>query len=671
MYNTISSLEKNLYALKKFIIYATVFLFPIFFLPITQEFYLTNKFYLIVFSAAVLVLISTLELIFSKKMVWRKSNLDAPLLLFVAAVFLSLFIISPNKWEAMFNKNFGPMEIGSLVVLSYYISRFAKKEKVLQMLNLSSVFVSLSLIIFFFQPLKSVNLPQNLSFLKTPLFNPLDGIVSVSIFLGFVVLYNLILSGEEKEREVVFRKHFDRLFISILALVALLLGLYSVFGANKLSLLLPPWSVSWYAAIEILKRPLAAIFGVGLDNFASIFSRVKDAAYNQSNLWRVSSFNLSASAILQVLTETGIFGLFSFVWLVINKWSGIKDKTWMRTLFIYILLVLLLLPISIVSLFLFFVVLSIDEKKGEEKEANLQDFVPVYVFTGILGVVVVGGILYFTGKDYLAEIYFKRALDGAVANNMKTLYDNEKRAIILAPYIERFRIDFSQTNLLIANNIAAKGRKQAQKKGNKLSTQDRQTMAQAIQAAITEAKSAVALNPNKASNWANLAQVYRNVLNVVQGADVWTISAYQRAIVEDPQNPLYRISLGGVYFALGKWDEAARVFEQTVYVKPDWANAHYNLAWAYFKKGEYQKAAGEMQTTVNLIDPKKDKADYEKAKKDLEEFKKKLPKTQKNQQSQQNIGKPKELSIPTPPVATISPKIKLPKEASPGAVVNK
>ena len=93
--------------------------------------------------------------------------------------------------------------------------------------------------------------------------------------------------------------------------------------------------------------------------------------------------------------------------------------------------------------------------------------------------------------------------------------------------MEKYHIDFSRLNLLIANNIARKDK-------DKITEQDRQTIAQAIQAAIAEAKNVVALNPQRSTNWENLALIYRNIINVAQGADQWTIAAYQRAIVTDP-----------------------------------------------------------------------------------------------------------------------------------------
>jgi len=303
------------------------------------------------------------------------------------------------------------------------------------------------------------------------------------------------------------------------------------------------------------------------------------------------------------------------------------------------------------------------------------------LFTIYLGIVIISfAFITITGylltRSYASEYYFKKALDGYNKNDAKLVYDNMRQAIILNPFIERFRINFSQTNLFIANNIASKASpSEALAKGGEggrqaspsaqLTEQDRQNISQAIQAAIAEAKASVALNPQKAANWENLANIYRNILNVAQGADNWSISSYQRAFMADPQNPFYRLGLGGLYYSLNNFDEAIRLFEQTVILKPDWANAYYNLAWANYQKKEYLKAAQSMENVIKLLDRQKDSADYKKAQSDLEEFMKKIP-TGETEATKEGEIKPQQLNLP-PTASEIEPKIQLPKEASPEA----
>ncbi len=72
-----------------------------------------------------------------------------------------------------------------------------------------------------------------------------------------------------------------------------------------------------------------------------------------------------------------------------------------------------------------------------------------------------------------------------------------------------------------------------------------------------------------------------------------------------------------------------------------------------------------MQNALSLVDPKKDSADYNKAEKELAEFKKNLS-TNNEQEGATKSGQPNQLILPTA-APTISPKITLPKTASPEA----
>jgi len=674
------SFQSYLKTFKYTVLLIVIFLFPLFFLPVTQEFFGTNKMYLLALGSLLLLAASTVELVVTKKLIWKKGAFDNSVLLFIVAVALSILISSPNKIQALLNPQFGFVSLFSLAVLYVYLSRSedSAKKVVSMVFGISTLLFSLVSIAFFFQPFAKIKLPALYQFLTNASFNTMGTRFDAVIFLGFTSVFFL---SQFLSRSV---KKYMPLCATILVSSIVALGL-SIYGNVKEGgFVFPPFTQSWYAAVEVLKNPLTALFGVGVDNYASMFTRIKDLAYNQSKLWQISSFNFARSTFLHVFTEAGLFGVVSFILLSLLgvKTAGKKElggfsmrhnPLILSTL--YVILVLLFFPPSLNTLFLLFFMLSLvsiatSQEKSEGYSFSLEKLIPTYISIIVVLVLFVGGSVYFLGRSYAAEYYFKRALDGYVNNNVNELYDNIQKSILINPYNEQVRTNFSQANILIANNIASKvnqpvaGEAQTEKK-TELTEQERQIITQAIQAAIAEAKAVATLNPQKAANWENLASVYRNVITVAEGADSWTVSAYERAIVADPQNPAYRLQLGGVYYMLGNFDGALKLFEQSVGTKPDWANSHYNLAWTAYRKQSYERAASEMQTVLTLIDPKANKKDYEQAQKDLEEFKKKLPKETETPATGE-AGE-QELSLPTPPAEEISPKIELPKGASPEA----
>lgn len=681
-------MEKFLQNTKQFVLAALIFLFPFFFLPFSQDFFINQKFYLLAFGSFLLILISCLQLLFSKRLIWQKTFFDNLLVLFILAISISIIVISPNKIQALLSPHFGLVLFLSLTILYFYLARQSSSNHLQAISRLSALFLSFITLIFFFQPFKRVNLPSSFQFLKDPNFTLIGSQLDLAIFLGFFVVWSLVQTltstNTADKNEKINKKHliFDTSYL-MFNMLAFFLTLYSLLKPVSTSLNqsqtiltnLPPFRLSWYAAVEILKSPLTALFGVGIDNFAAIFTRVKDPAYNQSINWQINSFTLSRSGLLHLFTETGLFGLLTFGLLLINLVKKTQQgiKTTEKFVIYYLIFIILFFPPSLPVWFLLFLVIAQTERQNPSpttpQSFDFANFLPLYLGLTLLAVILVAVGSYFLGRSYLAEFYFKKSLDGYLANSGQQVYENQRQAIILNPYIERFRLSFSKTNLLIANNLANKAipsetSAKDDKKTQKLSEQDRQTIIQAIQAAINEAKAAVALNSQKAGNWENLANIYQNVINVAQGADVWTVSAYQRAIVADPQNPGYRLNLGGVYYSLANFEEASKLFEQAVSLKPDWANAFYNLAWASYQKKDYPKAVNAMENALKLIDPVKNKADFDKAKSELEEFKLKLPKEQTETSTTNQI--PSRLALPTP-LPTGQPKIELPKEASPEA----
>ena len=196
-----------------------------------------------------------------------------------------------------------------------------------------------------------------------------------------------------------------------------------------------------------------------------------------------------------------------------------------------------------------------------------------------------------------------------------------------------------------------------------LTDQDKQNIAQLIQQSIREAKIAVTLEPANTANWENLTLVYRSLINAAQGADQWTIAALSQAIMSDPVNPGLRIDLGGVYYALGKYDQAIRLFQQAAELKPDYANAYYNLSHAYLMKKEIASAYDAMRQTLSFTP--QDSADYAKAKSELEELVKLLPKTNTPAASPEPVAPARtQLQVPSPAPSPAAP-VTLPAESGP------
>lgn len=681
-------------------IQSLIFLFPLFFLPITRDFLVYSKFYLISFSALFLLFISLVRFVMLKKFIWVHNKATQSMFLLLLSYLLSIVLISPNKMQAIYSPQYGLVAIFAFIVFYFYASdvlSYSKNSPVI-MLSISGAIVSLISLFTAIDPFRAANLPAYWSFLSNTTFNTVGSSLSfISYILFFTVGIGLYIfrksrksNSKEKQDKILKIVLPSVLGFSILAAAFHIYIIAQQIINNGGQIVVSPMGMSWYAAVEILKSPMTAIFGIGVDNFSTLFSQVRTIGYNTSELWQINSFNTSSSAILHAFTELGILGIVAYGLIISMFLKNMKKVNLeFKGLFLVSLAVMFLLPPSIISYFMFFVSMAFItaeiHKMGKRDEyvIDVSGLMPIFIGFVVLVMLVLGSGGYFLGKNLLAEVYFKKSLDGLANNNLKALYDNQIKAINLDKTNESFRRQFAQTNLIIANNIASKDK-------DSITDQDRQAIAQAIQTAIVESKTAVALNPLKVTNWQSLAATYRQIVNVAENAPSWAVSAYQQAIALDPRNPSLRLDLGGIFYLFKSYDQAQTMFQTAVELKPDWANAHYNLAWTYYQQGLYGSAVDEMQIVTGILDAKEQPEDYKAAQKNLDEFKAKyqeavkaLQEQQQGQQGQQqtqnnaqtvpneNLNQVGEgLTLPSPPAAELDQKIELPEDASPEANVN-
>jgi len=255
-----------------------------------------------------------------------------------------------------------------------------------------------------------------------------------------------------------------------------------------------------------------------------------------------------------------------------------------------ILVIFLFLPAPAILITVFFVLLGVlvCENPGITKKQEA----PVNFLPGLITAGLTFAVLIFLGKMLLADYYFTQSIKAAAANDGAKTYNLQIQAINLNPDNDAYHLSYSQTNLALADALAGQ---------QNLTDQQKNTVIQLVQQAIREGRAAVTLNPNRAGNWENLSLIYRSLINFAQGADQWTITSLNQAIALDPANPRLRLDLGSLYFAAKDYNNAGQMFSQAVNLKPDYANAHYNLAQALKNLGSKDQAMNELQTAAGIV----------------------------------------------------------------------
>jgi len=599
--------ESPLQIFKYGIILLLIFLIPFSLFPFFQNFIQINIVYVLVFGTLLLLIISFLQFLISKKFILQSGSIDLPIIIFLSAVFLSLVITATNKIQALLDPNMGLLMMISLAILYFYVR--AHHDVPLRLLSISGFVISSLIILLSLEPTKGIGVI------------PLD----LLIFLGFTFIYSLgslitSFSQDEQAPKVV------HICTSIIISIALVI---SFIGFLKQQPTLPSLSLSFKALFETVKHPLTAIFGVGIDNYSVVFTRIKDVGYNQTNLWQFSAPATDRSALFHIITTTGIMGLISFLYLVFALIKKLKQNLSIMLGFIYVLFILVIFPPSFLVFFLLFFLASQTGKNNKQYVFNLSKSFSFYSYVILImtACVLFGAAIRYIGTIYLADYFYGQSLAGIKENSFKKVYDNQQKALSYNPYLEQYHLGFARTHFVLAQNIIDKAASGSASLS--FTKESKQMLTEAIQTAITENQMIIDLNPKKAEYWGNLAQIYTIIPKELQSPNEKDTDAppaaamtyFKKALSLDPNNPVYYFEVGQLSLAQKKVDDGFKYTKKASELKSNWADAHYQLAMIYAQKKDMNNMVKELEITLQNLDPKTNQKEYEAVKQTLDQIK--------------------------------------------------
>lgn len=632
--------------IKKYILYILIILYPVFVFSFASTTYSIPKVILLTVLTGLAVIAWIAESIARKSIVIKLGKFDLSVLLIVAAYTASAILQTPNKMEAFFYPGVVTIVIASAIVY-FLINQLDEKAKEGLTLSLIISGALLAIIGLFAQIGVLSKIPQLPAFVRDLNFNPMGGYLPAIIYIAVTLAVSAVFIIKKKDP-------IYKLFAGVAAAV-MILGLIvlikNVLPGQVQSPKLPSFYTSWQIGVDTIK--VSPFLGIGPANYLTAFNKFKPVAYNSTDLWQLR-FTTATDYYLTVLTELGFAGLAAFIVLFVTVYRLIVKKFDLK--FVPLLITLILFaafPIIPILITLLFIVLAgVSESENKSVSLLAAPAAKSAVVLVCLPIVVALSYFYFLGSKWvLAESSFIKALDAIAVNNAKDTYGNMVIAINQNPYVDRYHASLAQVDLALAQSIANK---------KDLTDTDKSTITQLVQESINEGKSAVTLNPDRSGNWEILGQVYRSIMPFATGADQFTIQTFNQAVNLDPISPDLRISLGGVYYALGRYDDAIDAFKLAVLAKPDVANSHYNLAVAYQAKKDFDNAIIAMKNVVSLVP--KDSQDFTLAQNALAELEKQKP--AKVTAEGQNLTAPEPIAP-----SNVKPPITLPEEATPPATI--
>ncbi len=579
---------KHTSALVSWLFPAALALAAIFFLPAVQDFYDMGKFFFIIALSLATLAGSAWTLAHRHSQVALSlGTTTRSLTLLALAGTASLIMASTNKVEALMHP-LGIVLFGSLALVSCVLPMVRDEHTHTRLLWAYFWVTTILSLLAVYQLLGMGRIMfPSVAFLADPLWTPTGSTLATAtmLLLSFPLVVGHTIRAVKRNHET----HMVLLLImTIVIAVGIGVTLWELIPRIPATIL--PFSQGWAITLEILKSPKQALFGVGAENFLAAFSAARPASVNVTPLWSVR-FLTNSSVLFHYMTVWGLLGLGALLFTLRTLWRNrpghtIPGLSW--ALFLGILAILLSPP-SVSVVLTLFVLLLLSETHAPPTiipAAKLSSGKRIFFLT-LIGLFIAGS-LYFTGKAYASERLFARSLAAARSNNGTETYTLQTKAIQANPKNSRLRIYFSQTNLALATSLATSLSEQPDA-SSAAALEDRDLVAQLVSQSIREAKTAVSLNPVNILAWENLARTYEQLIGVAQGADGWAVATLKEAIKRDPVNPVLPLELGGMYVRMKNYTEAITQFERATTLKPDYANAWYNLGNAYKLNGDLER----------------------------------------------------------------------------------
>lgn len=450
------------------------------------------------------------------------------------------------------------------------------------------------------------------------------------VFLsGIAVLFTLGTVGLKKSR------HSG--FITFL-MAFLIIGLIFTFSRFSLPGVPQIPSTVWpspKSSFDVLRKvPVEAIIlGTGPGTFYYNWAKHKPPVINQTNFWEVRFIN-SFSEFFDRIIGTGILGILALffllgiclkqlLWQLLGKIQQEKNHEQPEEVlhkfllwavcagFVGLIVSFFLLPTTISTLFLLWLLISFSALLSESKKLSLDlqlsslrtmgtSFVAILIL--ILGI----GVAILYGQHYVAEVKYWQGLIAFQKGDVDKSQSLLLEAANINPKVDIYWRDLAQIFLFKLQGLL---------KRTDLSQEELTSQAQSlIINAVNSTNQATRTDPKNVANWSIRGFVFRNLVGILGGAEEEALSSYERAKELEPASPYIFTEIGRIYLLKAdlfnqqkKQQEkekslrlAQESFEKAIELKPDYAPAHFQIAMIYIRENRISEAVAKLEETKRV-----------------------------------------------------------------------
>ncbi len=363
------------------------------------------------------------------------------------------------------------------------------------------------------------------------------------------------------------------------------------------------------------------VLGSGPGTFLYDFARFKPVSFNEGSFWNVR-FDKAPSQLMEMAGTVGILGLLSYLmvagvfFLIIivffsrKKMAALSlDPTfrsekselglplvlaWLALFiaqFIYWQNTVLLFFFWLFTALIVFVWQEMQGEKAKKINFSFRKIPEVGLIFNVVLLILVFGLIslfYLGARFYLAEVKLSQGFE-----NNEELIRNFEEAVNLNRYRANYRQSLSQ--IYLADAFI---------ESNKPEEEMNVSLLQSLAAgSIQQARAATLLSPNLVSAWDNLGVIYRDSSNLVGGTIPFAIESFEKAKEMEPTNPVFyrQICRLNLISEEKDWDKTISYCQRAVELKPNYLDAHIQLALVYEQKGELETAVKQMEAILDKL----------------------------------------------------------------------
>ena len=370
------------------------------------------------------------------------------------------------------------------------------------------------------------------------------------------------------------------------------------------------------------------VIGTGPETYAYLFPQFRPVSQNQQINW-FENYTRSNTQIEAILVNEGILGLlaylvFGFLLILFLIKKVFTRVNWdnNRTLIglgIFVILYIIsflityqtitLLFISWLCLALIFklsILLSLDKSENKIEadfkiitniETKKTSNIAPYLFTVII--ILISTVIIFTSTiNYLAEVYYKKALILSTDNNYDEAYDNLVYAVKINNQRDYYHKEIASIALSKLITVVNSSKKDETTLTDDQKNQLATTQQYLLSLINSEINKAIVLNPENYENWQRAALIYKKLTELSGGKQFGgdTLKAIQEAIILNPTNPDNYLLLGYLYQYNS--DESMKAYAENAYLKA--YNLQPGYALSIIQLGSYLETEGKYSDALKL-----------------------------------------------------------------------